>query len=618
MRPNMKRLQSIFLALIVAVALLVRLGGVKFGLPELMHTDEARIILDSMSMGQRMSPLSEDVNYPLFTKYILTISYGVFFVVGSLIGLFRDRVDFAVQFLIDPSSIVLLSRIIMAILGTAGVIVAYYWGKLVDRSVKTGLVAALFISVEWQLVLESQYTLHQTLAALTSALAFLGMSLICSSGNKKAYVIGGATLGLAIASHQTTILLFPAILYLVICDFIKKKNSWSEIVKGWGLYSVLALSIGILGNLNYIFQFDKSLKFFLQGTGAAKVAFSSASYFSYDLPSIIIWYFAEFLRRNYFIGLLVFLGIATSLIRRKKLDIMYLIVSLTYFAFFYRWAFRWMHLFVGLIPISLFFAAKTFTNLTNKFRLPATAIFISFFLIVSPNMIDLVKMNLNKQNDETRQLARKWIEQYIPRGTKIAVDYPAHAVSLDTKYPTLLRNRVAMNYFDNSIPQSMKDMYFQLKDSGNTYEVVDMIDSRSEPVWPDFMPKEAVKRAASNPTMRDIYGYFNFKPINQISPERPKYIVITSYTYGMFLYSDDPRKVYLANTYIKDDILPFFNQGHEVEFGTQHELMYYVIKRGRDYFLQLLDNKVAGIKLIKEFYPNKNTSGPVVKIYSVD
>lgn len=613
----MKRLQSIFLALIVAVALLVRLGGVKFGIPELMHTDEARIILDSMSMGQRMSPLSEDVNYPLFTKYILTISYGVFFVVGSLIGLFKDRADFAVQFLIDPSSVVLLSRIIMATLGTAGVIVAYYWGKLVDRSVKTGLVAALFISIEWQLVLESQYALHQTLAALTSAFAFLGMSLICSSGNRKAYVIGGATLGLAVASHQTTALLFPAILYLLICDFIEKKSSWSEIVKKWGIYSALALSIGILGNLNYIFQFDKSLKFFLQGTGAAKVAFSSASYFSYDLFSIIIWYFAEFLRRNYFIGLLVLLGLVTSLIRRKKLDVIYLIVSLTYFAFFYRWAFRWMHLFVGLIPISLFFAAKSFSNLTNKLRLPATTIFVSFFLIVLPNMVDLVKMDLNKQNYETRQLARKWIEQNIPRGTKIAVDYPAHAVSLDTKYPTLLRNRVAMNYFDNSVPQSIKNVYFQLKDLGNTYEVVDLIDSRPEPVWPEFMPDDAIKRAESSATMRDIYGYFNFKPIDQILSEGSKFIVITSYTYSMFLFSDDPRKIYMANSYIKDDVLPFFNHGHDVEGGTQHELMYYVAKRGRDYFLQLLDNKIDRLKLVKEFVPSSDNYGPVVKIYSV-
>src|SRR3989338_4437278 len=183
----MKRVQSIFLALIVALALAVRLGGIGYGLPELINTDEARIILDSMSMGQRLSLLSEDVNYPLFTKYILTFSYGAFFVEGKLIGLFKDRVDLAVRFLTDPSAVVLLSRIVMAALGTIGVVLAYYWGKIIDRSVKTGLIAALFVAVEWQLVLESQYALHQTLAALTSTIAFFGMSYICLSESRKAY-----------------------------------------------------------------------------------------------------------------------------------------------------------------------------------------------------------------------------------------------------------------------------------------------------------------------------------------------------------------------------------------------------------------------------------------------
>ncbi|OGE77636.1 hypothetical protein A3J19_04970 [Candidatus Daviesbacteria bacterium RIFCSPLOWO2_02_FULL_41_8] len=615
----MKRVQSIFLALIVALALAVRLGGIGYGLPELIHTDEARIILDSMSMGQRLSLLSEDVNYPLFTKYILTFSYGAFFVVGKLIGLFKDRVDLAVRFLTDPSAVVLLSRIVMAALGTIGVVLAYYWGKIIDRSVKTGLIAALFVAVEWQLVLESQYALHQTLAALTSTIAFFGMSYICLSESRKAYAIGGIAMGLAIASHQTTVLFFPALLFLFLSNIIEREKPLVEILKRWFLFSFLAILIGILGNLNYIFQFDKSMKFFLQGSGAAKVAFSSASYFSYDLPSIIVWYFAEFVRRNYIIGLVVLLGAVHSLVRRKKLDVLYIIICVTYFIFFYKWAFRWMHLFVGLIPISLLFAAKSLSDLTNRLRLSSISITLAVMVLalVSLNVLDVVKMDLMKQNRETRQLAKDWVEQNIPKGTRIAVDYPAHAVPLEAKYPTILRNRVARAYFDNSVPEGVKNKYLEFVNTKNTYEIVDLIDSKIDPVWPSFMPEDSIRRASSNPTMRDIYGYFNFRPFDQILSEGAKYIVITSYTYGMFLYSDDPRKIYLANTYIKDDVLPFFNHGHEIERGTQHELMYYVAKRGRDYFSQLLNNDIPGVRLIKEFSPSDRTSGPVVKIYAV-
>lgn len=617
-KTNTKRFQTLILLLIVAVALLIRLGGIGYGLPDLIHTDEARIILDSMSMGQRMSLLSQDVNYPLFTKYILTISYGAFFLIGKLIGVFESTIDFAVKFLVDPSSIVLLSRIVMSMLGTSGVIVAYYWGKVSTRSEKTGLIAAVFVAVEWQLVLESQYALHQTLAALTSALAFFGMSYMCLSQKRRSYIIGGATLGLAIASHQTAVLLFPAVLYLFIFNFIEKRIILSETVKNWLVFSVLAFSIGILGNLNFVFQFNKSLNFFLQGTGAARVAFSSASYFKYDLPSIIVWYFAEFIRRNYFIGFFVLIGTIGSAVRRNKIDIIYLITCLTYFVFFEKWAFRWMHLFVSLIPISLFMAARSLSELAKRLEVSSLRLAILVLIIVSPNIYDLVKLDLNKSMPETRQLAKYWIEKNIPVGTKIALDYPAHAVPLDAQYPSLLRNRVARDYFDNSVPQSIKDKYFQIIKKKNTYEVIDLIDSRPSPVWPDFMPEDAIKRAESSATMRDIYGYFNFKPIDQVLSEGTKYIVITSYTYGMFLLSDDQRKIFMANSYVKDDVLPFFNHEHEIEYGSQHELMYYVAKRGREYFLQLLENKLVGVRLVKEFVPSENNSGPVVRIYRVN
>jgi len=606
------------LILIVILAAIIRLYGVGFGLPDLMHTDEARIILDSMSMGQRMSLLPQDVNYPLFYKYVLLVSYGGYYTLGLLFGFFKDKTDFAVKFLLDQSNIVLLSRIVTTLLGTITVVVAYYWGVLIDRSRRTGLVAAVFTALEWQLVLESQYALHQTLAALSSLVAFLGLSLVLVSKSRKSYIVGGVALGFAAASHQSVVLLLPTLIYVFSTDLSKNDNIRPrEAITNWLNFCFPALLIGIMGNLNWMFRFKESLHFFLQGTGAGRVAFSSMQYFSYDIPSIVSWYLAEIIRRDYLIGLFVSLSLIVAILRRKKLDILYLIVTVTYFVFFYRWAFRWMHLFVGLIPIAMLFAAKCLSDLISRLRVSNIAVVMSVFLIISPNIFDLVRMDLNKHRPETRQLAKQWIEQNIPKGTKVAIDYPAHAVSLDTKYPNILRNRIAQDYFENTVPQAIKDKYLQLNDLGMIYEVVDMIDSKSKPEWPDFMPREAIQKAESSATMKDIYAYFNFKPVDKIVAEGARYIVLTSYTYAMFLYSDDPRKIYMANSYIKDDVLPFFNHGHTIDAGTQHELMYYVAKRGRDYFSQLLDNKIPGIKLIKEFVPSADQYGPVVKIYSV-
>lgn len=606
------------LFLVVLLGFIIRLAGANFGLPDLIHTDEARIILDSLSMGQRISLLSEDVNYPLFTKYMFTISYGLYFVVGLLSGFFKDKVDFAAQFLANPANVVYLSRVVMTIAGSMTIIVAYFWGKLIDKSKRTGLIAALFVAVEWQLVLESQYALHQTLAALGSLLAFLGISLLCVSKNIKSYVFGGMMMGVAISSHQTAILLVPAIAFLFASDFLDKKIRKSILMKNWLTFSLMAAVIGVLGNLNFIFQFQRSLNFFLQGSGAARVAFSSTPYFSYDLISIFGWYLYEFIRRNYVIGLLSAFSILISLKQRKRLDVIYLITIATYLVFFRSWAFRWMHLFVSLIPISIVFSARTLSRLIEKMRFSGMAASVICIVLIVPNLHDLIKMDLAKQIPETRQQALEWIKTNIPPGARLAVDYPAHAVPIPSAYPNMLRNRVAMAYFDKSVSQEIKDRYFEIINKNSVYEVIDLIDSKDAPVWPSDMPSEAIDRASASATMRDIYAYFNFKPLSEIKSSGVEYIVVTSYTYGMFLVSSDPRKEPLANSYIKDNVLPFLNHDGEISMGTQHELVYYVSARGRDYYSQLLDNKIAGVKLVMEFIPDKGQFGPTVKVYLVE
>lgn len=615
-----RQVSPFMLPVLMAVVLFgfyVRIGGISFGLPDLIHPDEGRIILDTMSMAQRMSPIPEDINYPLFHKYILLVTYGFYFLTGTILGFFKDKTDFAVKFLQDPSSIIYLSRVVMSVLGTSTIVVAYYWGKLIDKSKITGLLASLFVALEWQLVFESQYAVHQTLAALSSLIAFLGMSLMCIRKDKYAYIVGGLTMGFAVASHQTTVLLFPGVLYLLTTDIRQKNTSRSEMLKKWSIYCLGALAIGILGNLNWIFRFERSMNFFLQGSGAGKVAFSSAPYFSYNLPSITYWYFSEIIRRDYFLGVMVLVASLLAMVRRKRTDVLYLIITLTYLTFFYKWTYRWIHLFVGLLPISMVVAAQELARIGRTIKIRQAAIYVFLLVLIIPNIKAVLAADFHKQQPETRQLARTWIIENIPKNSKIAVDYPAYAVSLPSEYPSMLRNRIARTYFDSVVPAEVRNMFLFQTSGSLRYDVVDMIDSRTDPVWPKNMPLEAIEKASKSATMRDVYAYFNFKPLQQLVDEGVNYIVINSYTYGMALTNDDPRKRFLMNYYLIDDVSPFAYNTDSIAKNTQHELLFYMVKREREYFLPLLNNEISNISLIKEFYPQKNL-GPVVKIYKIN
>ncbi|MDD5255809.1 MAG: hypothetical protein PHR11_07160, partial [Candidatus Omnitrophica bacterium] len=109
----------IFFLFVFALALCLRLGGIGYGLPDLSHPDEARVILDTLSMGHRMSLLPERPDYALLYRYFLLFLFGVYFVIGKIAGAFKGTVDFALNFMINPSQIYLIARSVSVLAGTA-------------------------------------------------------------------------------------------------------------------------------------------------------------------------------------------------------------------------------------------------------------------------------------------------------------------------------------------------------------------------------------------------------------------------------------------------------------------------------------------------------------------
>ena len=229
---------TITLIFILLIGAVLRLSGIKYGTPDLFHPDETRIILDTLSMIQRLSPISENINYPSLFKYILAITYGLAFFFGKIFGIYQDKFDFAIRFLVDPSRILILSRITTCVLGCVTIVIGYLWGLKIKKSHCVGLIAAIFLAVEWQLVLESQFVLHQTLSALASLIAFFGINLIFVNKNPKTYVFSGFLFGIALSSHHTTVLLVPTLLYTIIKTTRDEKNKKTSKITTFHLLSL--------------------------------------------------------------------------------------------------------------------------------------------------------------------------------------------------------------------------------------------------------------------------------------------------------------------------------------------------------------------------------------------
>ena len=175
------------LAVVLVGALVLRLWGVRQGLPYAYNTDEAdHFVPRAVAMfGHSLNP-HYFANPPGFTyvlHYLFAIAYG---------GTTGVRHAFAH----DPTGVYTLSRVAAAVLGVIALWLLYATGaRLFNRAV--GLLAAAIEAVAFLPVFYAHLALNDvpTLAPLT--LSLLGSAGVLRKGRKRDYVVAGVGLGLA-------------------------------------------------------------------------------------------------------------------------------------------------------------------------------------------------------------------------------------------------------------------------------------------------------------------------------------------------------------------------------------------------------------------------------------
>ena len=200
---TMRRLASpayLALALVLAGGLLVRLYGLRHGLPFSYHSDEA------LHFTNRAVAMFEDGLNP---HYFQNPSGYTYLVHGALrLGGFGD---IAAQFRDDPTDIYLTARAVavaLAMLGALGafVVARRLWGAL------EGIAAAAVISFAFLPVAYSRYGVTDTGALLPVVVALYGIVRVHEGGGRRWYLLAGAAIGFSSGFKYTTGLLVVPLL----------------------------------------------------------------------------------------------------------------------------------------------------------------------------------------------------------------------------------------------------------------------------------------------------------------------------------------------------------------------------------------------------------------------
>lgn len=398
---------KVILATILLLGFVVRIWGIDFGLPYLYQTDEGKIIYTAFyAAAHKLHP--DTFVHSTLIAYLLIPVYGIYFLIGRFAGNFSSTFDFYVSFLSDPTTFVILGRMMMVLLSLGSVVMTYKIGRRMFGE-RVGLLSAALLSFNFMFVKESHYIKDEVLAAFLLLVFFFFVFLANAKGRKKDMYLAGIFLGLAVSAKY---IYLPVALILLVVWFWKRASGrvllFSLVLSG---VSFIVTNPYVVLDFGRFFNQTLDLFYFGRGIGSALMDGRPAlvQFLTVHLPGGLSW-------SLYLVSLFGF-SICFASMRGRKGVLLSLMVFLLFLGIvagggnFARWA-------IPLVPFLVLLTGIVIDRL--RFRLLLSGFIL--VILVLPNLLGLVRFDNWLTWEDTRTIAKDWIEENISSGERIAVE----------------------------------------------------------------------------------------------------------------------------------------------------------------------------------------------------
>ncbi len=400
------------LAGVLVVALLLRLWGIKSGLPYVYDTDENQHFLPhAISLLAHNGNPNYFDNPPAFT-YLLALVFELWF--GG-----RGAVSHALA--VNPTEVYVLARVVTALLGTLVVWLVYVFAaRLFDRRV--GLLSAALMAVAFLPVFYSKLALNDVPTLIGVEIALWSSAALLRGGSRRHYAIGGLALGLAAATKYTGGI---AILPLIAAILMRERADPRALVRALAITGACAAVAFVVCDPYSLLAFS-SFKAGLahQGTESAaasgKLGLTHGSglvYYLWTATWGVGWVPA--------LGALLGLG-ALWLDDRRVLLLLVpaLVVYLLFMGLQGRYFGRWLMPIVPLICVLAAYAALRLSDLLAS-RVPRAGPAVALALaaaLCAQGLVYSIHAGIVGSRADTRALARAWLVAHVPLGTRVVIE----------------------------------------------------------------------------------------------------------------------------------------------------------------------------------------------------
>lgn len=424
-----KRLAWVALALILLVALGLRLWGIRQGLPYAYNSDEnAHFVPRAIGMFVLGPNPRYFANPPAYT-YLLHAIFAVWF---------GGRAGVSHEFALHPGAVFELARLTAAVLGAIAVWLLYLAGaRLLGRAV--ALLACALMAVAFLPVFYAHLALNDvpTLAPLT--LSLLGSARVLSRGGKLDYALAGIGLGVGCATKYTAGIVVLPLLAAAACQFLAPEpRAGRRVILGLVLAGALALASFVIANPYSVLDFQS---FHAGITHQSQVSQEGQGKLGASHEGGILYYLWSFTWGLGWVPSLAALGGALTVWRRSpRLGWLMVPAPLLFLAFmglqgryFGRWLLPIFPLVCLLAALFAVQAAGLLARLLGRLPLIGRSERIGLPLRVALAGLAVVALcgqgalysvhsGLVLARADTRNLTRAWMVSHLPVGAHIVVE----------------------------------------------------------------------------------------------------------------------------------------------------------------------------------------------------
>ncbi len=419
---------------IIALGVIVRTWGISWSLPYTYHVDEA------MFAQKAAKHVSGDLNpkffhVPSLYPYLVAGTWEIYYFIGKLNGSFKTKAEFIEIYVKNPTVFYILGRLVTLIFSLGTILIVYLIGKKMYNP-RVGLIASLFLIFSPEHNKYSHYLMPDSPMLFFLVSSFLFIWLIYVKGERKHYILAGLLAGLAMATKYGGQMLFLPLFLAHLFRLLEKREPLRKIILNLDLVlSVIFFLLAFFVSCPYSILDFKI--FWRDFKWQSRHLLQSGHYGSSMAQPALFFYLQYGFKEN--IGLLsqflVLGGAFLTFLSRRKKDLLLVSYPLILFLMMGTWKTRAVRYLLPATPFFILIGSFFLDFLLARLSHLLVKAKLSFFskgkeiFILATVLIFLLfpgvkalRFDYTLTQEDTRTVAKDWINARIPRGTIIALE----------------------------------------------------------------------------------------------------------------------------------------------------------------------------------------------------